>query len=194
MMTISQIVEKLFPEKSVRFYLVLLALLFAASFGAGTLAANPVFHGLTGTLVELMKAPVPEMSGGAFFLVILFNNVVMSLALMFLGILGGFIPLLLVGMNGFMLGMVYRHILELEGARQAALDMFTQALFGVPALLVVAAYGVWLGVGAIRRFQGKEERTVRELSNIALRRYFTLVFPLLVAAAALETFLALRGG
>jgi len=141
-----------------------------------------------------MKAPVAEMSGGAFFLIVLFNNMVLSLLLMFLGILGGVIPPLLVGMNGFMLGMVYSHILESEGARQAALDMFPQAFFGIPALLVVAAYGVWLGVGAIRRLQGKEERAIRELANIALRRYFTLVFPLLVAASAVETFMVIRGG
>ena len=171
-----------------------MALLFVAAFAAGLSAKNPFLQGMTKTLVELMQAPVEEMAGGSFFLVLLVNNVFVSLLLMFLGILGGVIPLLLVGTNGFMAGMVYRHILESSGAKHAALDMVPQVIFGVPALLIVAAYGIWLGVGSIMRLQGKEERTVRELAGIALQRYFTLVFPLLVAAAATETFMMLRGG
>jgi stage II sporulation protein M len=193
-MTISKTIEKLFPEKSVRYFLVLMMLLFTATFPAGMLATDPALQEMAKTLVELIKAPVGEMAGGAFFLILLANNIVVSLLLMFLGIIGGIVPLLSVGANGFMLGMVCRHIMESEGARQAALNLFPHAIFGIPALLVVAAYGFWLGVGTIQRFRGKEERNIRELANIALRRYFTLVFPLLVASTAAETFMVLRGG
>lgn len=191
---ISRAVEKLIPEKPVRWCVAFLALLFVAAVAAGLSNTNPSLQEMTKKLVELMQAPVREMAGGSVFLIILVNNVFASLLLMFLGILGGVIPVLVVGTNGFMAGMVYRHILESSGAKHAALDMIPQAIFEVPALLVVAAYGIWLGIGSIRRLQGKEERSIRELAGIALQRYFKLIFPLLVAAAVAETFMMLRGG
>jgi len=193
-MTISQVMEKLIPEKPVRLYLVLLALLFAAMFMAGLSATDPSLQRMTKTLVDLMQAPIEEMAGGSFFLLLLLNNVFVSLLLMFTGIFGGVIPLFLVVANGFVTGMVYRHMLESSGAKHAALDMVPQSVFGVPALLIVAAYGIWLGVGSIRRLRNKGEHTVRELVSIALQRYITLVFPLLIAAAATETLMMLRGG
>ena len=193
-MTISQVMEKLIPEKPVRWYLLFLALLFVSAFSAGLSNTDPSLQRMTKTLVDLMQAPIEEMAGGSFFLLLLVNNVFVSLLLMFLGILGGVIPLLLVGTNGFVSGMVYRHIVESSGAKHAALDMIPQAIFGVPAFLIVAAYGIWLGIGSIRRFRGKDDRTVYELAGIALHRYFTLAFPLLVAAAAAETLMMLRGG
>ena len=193
-MMILQVMEKLIPEEPVRWCIVFLTLLFAAAFLAGLLTTNPALQGITKTLVDMMKSPVEEMAGGSFFLLLLVNNVFVSLLLMFLGIFGGVIPLLLVGANGFVTGMVYRHILESSGAKHAALDMIPQSVFGIPALLIVAAYGIWLGVGSIRRFRNKGEHTVRELVSIALQRYVTLVFPLLIAAAATETLMMLRGG
>ena len=193
-MTISQVMEKLFPEKPARRYLVFLTLLFAAAFAAGLFTTDPALQEMTKTLVDSLQAPVEEMAGGFFFLNLLKSNVTLSLLFMFLGVLGGVIPLLLVGTNGFVIGMIYHHISESLGAKHAALDIIPQAIFEVPALLIVATYGIWLGIGSIRRLRGEEERTVRELAGIALQRYFKLVFPLLVAASATETLMMLRGG
>ena len=193
-MTISQVVEKLFPEESARQYLIFLAVLFVAAFLGGALVRDPAVMELVKKLVEQIKAPVAEMAGGVFFLNLLATNIIVTLTIMFLGVIGGVIPVFLVIMNGLVSGMICRYVLESEGARQVAIDMFSQVLFGIPAFLVVAAYGFWLGVGAIRRLRGTEEQTIGELSRIALRRYFTLVFPLLIASAAVETSMVLVGG
>ncbi len=40
------------------------------------------------------------------------------------------------------------------------------------------------GVGTVRRLRGKEARTVQDMLNLAVKRYFTVVFPLLIAASA----------
>jgi stage II sporulation protein M len=192
-MTISQAIEKLFPEKPVRRYVVFMALLFAVAFPAGLFANDPALRGLAKTFVDMTGAPTQEMAGGSFFLFILMNNMFASLLLLFFGVFGGVIPVLSVGTNGFMLGMVYRHISESAGTKQAMLDIVPQSLFEIPALFIIAAYGLWLGVGSIRRLRGNEERAVKELINIALQRYFTLAFPLLVVAAAAETFMMIRG-
>jgi stage II sporulation protein M len=65
-------------------------------------------------------------------------------------------------------------------------------IFEIPALLFTASYGVWLGIRSIRRIRGKEDAPLRVPLNHAFERYFVVVFPLLVMAAAIETFLILR--
>jgi uncharacterized membrane protein SpoIIM required for sporulation len=52
---------------------------------------------------------------------------------------------------------------------------------------------VWLGIGVIRRIRGKETASAVIQVNHAFDRYFAIVFPLLIAAACIETFLVLRG-
>ncbi|MCL2102663.1 MAG: stage II sporulation protein M [Syntrophorhabdaceae bacterium] len=131
--------EKLIPEKPVRFYLVLLALLFAAAFASGLYTTHPGLRGMAKSPVDLMQAPIEETAGGFFFLLLLVNNTFASLLIMFLGVLGGVIPPLLVWMNGFMMGMAYIHISESAGAKHAALSMIPQTIIEIPALLIVAA-------------------------------------------------------
>jgi uncharacterized membrane protein SpoIIM required for sporulation len=57
----------------------------------------------------------------------------------------------------------------------------------IPALLIAASYGLWLGVMFVRRMRGKESTLLRFHIEHAFRRYFAVVFPLLVIAAAIET-------
>jgi stage II sporulation protein M len=61
----------------------------------------------------------------------------------------------------------------------------------IPALLFAASYGLWLGVTAVRRLRGKESTLLRFHIEHAFRRYFAVVFPLLIVAAAIETALIL---
>jgi len=64
-------------------------------------------------------------------------------------------------------------------------------VFEIPALLIAASYGLWLGVTAFRRMRGKEITLLRVNIEHAFRRYFAVVFPLLIVAAAIETALIL---
>jgi uncharacterized membrane protein SpoIIM required for sporulation len=54
-----------------------------------------------------------------------------------------------------------------------------------------ASYGLWLGVTVVRRIRGKESTLLRSHIEHAFWRYFAVVFPLLIIAAALETTLIL---
>ena len=64
----------------------------------------------------------------------------------------------------------------------------------IPALLLAASYGLWLGVMTVQRMRGKESTLLRFQIEHAFRRYFAVVFPLLVVAAAIETALILKIG
>jgi len=57
---------------------------------------------------------------------------------------------------------------------------------------VKTSYGLWLGVTVIRRMRGKESTRLRIHIEHAFRRYFAIVFPLLIIAAAIETSLFLE--
>lgn len=184
--------EWLLPERTVRRCLAVLSLVFAASVPAGYFAPQEGFKELAEAFTA-MTVPYREIAGGTLFLLILMNNVFASLLLLFSGMLAGVLPPLSVAFNGFVLGLIYRHVSGTAGHGKAALELLPPAIFEIPALLVASSFGVWLGIGVVRRLRKKEAAPVSEQVNHAFERYFALVFPLLVAAASIETFLILRG-
>jgi stage II sporulation protein M len=192
-MSFQRTIERLIPDPPVRRYLALFSIAFAVSLPAGLYAPQAVL-GELGKAFDEMTAPLHDMTGGTFFLLVLLNNVFASLLMLLSGLLAGIIPALSVPGNGFLMGLIYRHLAAESGRGNALLELLPQALFEVPALLVLASYGFWLGMAAIRRFRGREERPLAEFLNRAVERYFSLVFPLLIAAAAAETVLTLRRG
>jgi len=189
---IRQATERLFPDRTVRRCLGGLTLLFFVAVPAGFLAPFGGGKRLAEMFGELYRADL-DIAGGTLFLTALMNNVFASLLLLLSGMLAGVLPVLSVGFNGFVLGLVYRHVAETAGYGQATLDLLPPAVFEIPALLVSASYGLWLGIGFLRRIRKREAPTAGEQLNHAVERYFTLVFPLLIAAACIETFLLLRG-
>jgi stage II sporulation protein M len=106
-------------------------------------------------------------------------------------VLVGIIPTFAIGANGFVLGVVYRQTAEVMGYSKAALKVLPHGVFELPALLIAASYGLWLGVMVVRRMRGKESTLLRFNIEHAIRRYFTIVFSLLIVAAAIETALIL---
>jgi uncharacterized membrane protein SpoIIM required for sporulation len=55
-------------------------------------------------------------------------------------------------------------------------------------------HALCLGVTVVRRVRGKESMLLRFNIEHAFRRYFTVVFPLLIVAAGIETALILKMG
>ncbi len=133
-----------------------------------------------------------DRAGGSLFFFILLHNVLASLVLVGSGLLLGIIPTLAICSNGFILGVVYHQGAEKFGYSKAALKVLPHGIFEIPALLLAASYGLWLGTTVLRRIRGKESTLLRFHIEHAFRRYFAVVFPLLVVAAAIETFVILR--
>ena len=107
------------------------------------------------------------------------------------GVVAGIVPTFAISSNGFGLGVLYLQASEVSGYSMAALKVLPYGVFEIPALLIAASYGLWLGVMAVRRMRRKESTLLRFHIEHAFRRYFAVVFPLLIVAAAIETALIL---
>ena len=178
-------------DRAVLPYLMAMGALFAAAFLGGNVAPPPVRQQVIGAL-QVVGDQYRDQAGGTLFIYILLHNVMASLLLLASGLLYGAIPVLAVGSNGFVLGVLYRQEAATLGYAKAALKVVPHGIFEIPALLFTASYGLWLGVLAIRRTRGREDAPLRGPVNHAFERYFVVIFPLLVMAAAIETFLVLR--
>jgi len=173
-------------DRTIRPYILILSLIFVAAFLAGILAPSSTRQQMTEAF-QVVVDNYRGLTGGKLFFTILLHNVVATIFLLISGVIVGIIPTFAIGTNGFVLGVVYRQTAEAMGYSKAALKVLPHGVFELPALLIAASYGLWLGVMAIRRMRVKESTLLRFHIEHAFRRYFTVVFPLLVVAAGIET-------
>jgi len=177
-------------DRPIRPYLLVLTLIFAASFLAGTHAPASIRNEATNAF-QLVADSYRGLDGGTLFFFILFQNVMATIFVIISGVVVGIIPTFAIGSNGFGLGVLYRQAAEVSGYSKAALKILPYGVFEIPALLIAASYGLWLGVMVVRRRRGKDSTLLRSHIEHAFRRYFALVFPLLIVAATIETALIL---
>lgn len=177
-------------DRTIKPYLLILTLVFAASFLAGTAAPSAIRQ----QMIDVFKGVVGNyrgLAGGTLFFNILVQNVMATIFVVISGVMAGVIPTFAISSNGFGLGVLYRQASGVSGFPAAALKVLPYGVFEIPALLIAASYGLWLGVLAVRRMRGKESTLLRFHIEHAFRRYFAVVFPLLIVAAAIETALIL---
>jgi stage II sporulation protein M len=178
-------------DRTIKPYIVILTLIFTASFLAGTLAPSTIRQQL-GEVFQVVVGNYRGLAGGMLFFNILVQNVMATIFVVISGTIVGIIPIFAISSNGFGLGVMYRQASEVSGYSKAALTVLPYGVFEIPALLIAASYGLWLGVMVVRRMRGKESALLRVHIEHAFRRYFAVVFPLLIVAAAIETALILR--
>lgn len=177
-------------ERTIRPYILILTLIFAASFLAGTMAPSAIRQQMT-EVFQVVVGNYQGLAGGMLFFNILVQNVMATIFVVISGVIVGIIPTFAISSNGFGLGVLYRQASEVSGYSKAALKILPYGVLEIPALLIAASYGLWLGVMAVRRMRGKESTLLRFHIEHSFRRYFAVVFPLLVIAAGIETALIL---
>lgn len=173
-------------DRTIKPYILILASIFIASFLAGTLAPTS-FQKEAAEASRFIADMVRGLSGGWLFYNILVHNVIASILILLSGVLFGIVPIFSMGANGFFLGVIYRQAAEMAGYSKAAIMILPHGVFEIPALLLAASYGLWLGVMTVQRVRGKESTLLRFHIEHAFRRYFAVVFPLLIVAAGIET-------
>ena len=177
-------------DRTIKPYFLILSLIFAASFLAGTIAPPSIRR----QLIEVVQTVVGNyrgLSGGMLFFNILVQNVMASIFVIISGVVVGIVPTFAISSNGFGLGVLYRQLAEASGYGKAVLKILPYGVFEIPALLIAASYGLWLGVMVVRRGRGMGGTLLRTQVEHAFRRYFAIVFPMLIIAAAIETALIL---
>ena len=177
-------------DRTIKPYILVLTLIFAASFLAGTMAP-PAIRQQMGEVFQAVVGNYRGLAGGMLFFNILVQNVMATIFVILSGTVVGIIPTFAISSNGFGLGVLYRQASDASGYSKAALKVLPYGVFEIPALLIAASYGLWLGVMVVRRMRGKEPVLLRIHMEHAFRRYFAIVFPLLIVAAAIETTLIL---
>jgi len=178
-------------DRRIKPYILFLVLILAASFVAGTIAPASIRQQITG-MFQAVVGNYRGLAGGMLFFNILIQNLMATIFVLVSGVIVGIIPAFAIGSNGFGLGVLFRQAAEVSGYSKAALKVLPYGVFEIPGLLIAASYGLWLGVMVVRKMRGKENILIRVGIEHAFRRYFAVVFPLLVVGAAIETTLILR--
>jgi stage II sporulation protein M len=182
------LIHKPFPDKALKPYLLILAFLFCASAVVGAFAPSSVKRLVLEIFISSLDS-FRDVTGANLFFYILVRNVTVSFLSLLFGLLLGIVPLVCIGLNGFFLGVVYVQVAEVLGYWKATLKIVPHGILEIPALLIAASYGLWLGVNVLRRIRGKETEPVGAQMRHALKRYVIVVVPLLIVAAGIETIL-----
>jgi stage II sporulation protein M len=177
-------------DRTIRPHLLALSALYVAALLAGLLAPQSV-HQQAVEAFQRVVEPLRDLPGGQVFILILLNNTIATLGTLLLGVLLGIFPVLSAAANGFLLGVLSRYAAGEGGLGEASLGLLPHGIFEIPAILIAASYGLWLGMAAWGRIRGKEDAELAGRTRHALRMYFKIVFPLLVIAATIETALIL---
>ncbi|MGB3097003.1 MAG: stage II sporulation protein M [Candidatus Deferrimicrobiaceae bacterium] len=181
------------PERNIPRYIVFLTALFVSAFLAGFLAPIPGKIDLLGTLMDSFE-PFLTLSPGKMFFVILMNNSAKSFAVLLSGILFGLVPLIAVATNGYILGVAYLLTSGEVGYVQAARAVLPHGVLEIPAIILTAGYGLWLGVTFARRIRQRDMTGFGDQVIHAIRMFFKVAFPLFILAALFETFLIFSMG
>ena len=176
------------PERNIPRYIVILSALFVASCLLGFLAPIPGKREMLGTLLN-SYLPFHSLPPWKMFFFILLNNSAKSFAILLSGILFGLIPLIAVVANGYILGVAYLFASRGVGYVQAAKTILPHGVLEIPAVIVAASYGLWLGVTFARRIKQRNLVGFGNQVRHAIRMFFFIVFPLFVLAAVIETYL-----
>ena len=161
---------------------------FVAATLAGFYAPIPGKRELLGTLLD-SYVPFLTLPPWKMFFVILLNNSAKSFAILLSGILFGLVPLIAVATSGYILGIAYLFASRGVGYVTAAKTILPHGVLEIPAIILTAAYGLWLGVTFAKRIRQRDLVGFGNQVRHAIRMFFFIVFPLFILAAIIETVL-----
>lgn len=173
----------------VRFYLKGTTVLFVLAFAAGMLLST-MNMGPAASAVDSVRADLAflhDYSTFEVFVFIFLNNIGVTLMLLLSGIFFGIIPVLLILLNGYTFGMVVALSIHELGWGMTLSGFLPHAIFEIPALLLAASYGIFLGECFTNTV--RQRTPFRHHFDITLRKFSLYIVPLLFLAALIETFI-----
>ncbi len=175
---------------SVRADIRLVSLIFLAAllFGVSTAISQPVE---AVQLVEHARQTfqfIQDASAGELFVFIFLNNAVKALFAILLGVIFGIVPLLFIVANAYLIGIIGTIEVYGEGLLYVVAGILPHGIVEIPAVIIAAAWGVWLGKQLWGVVRGREI-SLKTATARALRAYRTAVLPLVLIAALIEAFI-----
>ena len=172
---------------SLRFYILFIVVFFISSAIVGYLGfLNELFNAALQYIQQLSEnvkgfsdSYSPWVSFLLFFFVIFLNNAFTCFIDILTGPLVGIVPLFSAFVNGGIVGW----FVQKEGAI-VLIAIIPHGVFEIPAFLISAAIGLRLGREV---FRSRDERDLGGEMKRGLWVFLTLIFPLLVIAAIIES-------
>lgn len=169
---------------------VVAAAVFALTFGMGALAVSQdpaIGEEILKVLQEEIFGQIQDDSPLAVGFKIFLNNLEACLILFLGGATFGILTLLVLGVNGLLIGAVIELVREQEGIVFVTAAIVPHGIFEVPAFILASTFGLLLADALVRELQGTADAAGEA---VALgRQFLTLVVPLLVVAAFTEAFI-----
>ncbi|HLM84466.1 MAG TPA: stage II sporulation protein M [Candidatus Bathyarchaeia archaeon] len=128
-----------------------------------------------------------DISTFQLFVYIFLNNSVKAFLVVLFGFFFGIVPIFFVFSNANVIGLVLAVFGAREGFLKVVLSLLPHGILEIPAILMASGYGLWLGVRFFRKLRYGEP--FGEAFRFAMRKYFTVVFPLLLLAAFIEAYI-----
>ena len=176
------------PDKSIYKYTLFLTLFFLFSIIMGYSATLSQPEEAAKIFEQLMTeySDLKDLGPVTLFLLIFFNNIIITFTIMLLGIFFALAPIFFVWANGFVFGLSLPILSAELGIIPVVLGLSPHGIIEIPAALLSAGYGIWLGKKGYRALRYKEPL----LPSIkkAAEGYFQYILPLFFLAACIEAF------
>ncbi len=121
----------------------------------------------------------------SIFIFIFLNNAIKAFSVILLGFFFAIFPIFFIYINGELIGLVAGVFQEKVGLLIIALGLLPHGIFEIPAMILSASYGIWLGNCFYKRIRYRELFSVN--FSFAVKRFFKLILPLIFVAAILES-------
>lgn len=183
---------------SLKFFILAAFIIFAFSAFQGYFIAQSSPGQMEEILEKVQETlgPVISMPPFAQFLFIVLNNGTIAFLAVFLGLVFGIFPFLVLFSNGIILGVVAYFITVLADFGNGSWRFFLtgtlpHGIIEIPVIILSCAIGFRLGKTLLFRILKKEGSIKIELNN-ALSFFIKILFPLLALASAIEIFITAR--
>ncbi|MFA5394549.1 MAG: stage II sporulation protein M [Methanomicrobiales archaeon] len=163
-------------------------LIFTAILGAFAVHAD---QSVATELITMMNEGIFESIGSenpAVVAVNIFLNNLQTSTILFIGGAAfGLITILVLSLNGFVIGIVVDYIWQEQGLYVVLAGILPHGIFEIPALILAGMFGILLGKELWNELHGTGDAiTAAELNG---KRFLVYVLPLLAIAAIIEGFI-----
>lgn len=135
-----------------------------------------------------MVSPLEGASALRIFVFIFLKNTIAAFIAAFLGIVFGIVPMFSLLVNGLYLGIFAYLFFQQDAAIVFFAGILPHGIIEIPAFILSAATGFWLGVAVIRRIVFGERKVI-EKTRLAVEFFFGTLLPMLFVAALIEAFI-----
>jgi len=170
------------------FFLATATFLIATVLGGVAVAENPaVGEEIISIITDQIFTQLMSDNPAIITLNIFINNLQASAILFLGGVSFGLVTLLILSLNGFIIGIVAEMIRQEQGLVFFLAGVLPHGIFEIPAIILAGSYGILLGVEVWKELSGGGDAVAA--AGTYGRKFLLLVLPLLAVAACIEGFI-----